>query len=62
VRKVNKTLAKVEQVKNFAILDKRLEEEDGDVTPTMKVKRKNIEKTYSDVIESMYSRRHRKKS
>jgi long-chain acyl-CoA synthetase len=62
VRKVNQTLAKVEQVKNFAILDKRLEEEDGDVTPTMKVKRKNIEKTYSDVIESMYSRRHRKKS
>ena len=62
VRKVNKTLAKVEQVKNFAILDKRLEEEDGDVTPTMKVKRKNIEKTYSDVIESMYSRRHSKKA
>jgi long-chain acyl-CoA synthetase len=62
VRRVNKTLAKVEQVKNFAILDKRLEEEDGDVTPTMKVKRRNIEKTYSDVIESMYSRRHRKKS
>ena len=62
VRKVNKTLAKVEQVKNFAILDKRLEEEDGDVTPTMKVKRRNIEKTYSDVIESMYSRRHRKRS
>ncbi len=62
VRKVNRTLAKVEQIKNFAILDKRLEEEDGDVTPTMKVKRKNIEKTYSDVIESMYSRRHRKKA
>jgi long-chain acyl-CoA synthetase len=62
VRKVNQTLAKVEQVKNFAILDKRLEEEDGDVTPTMKVKRKNIEKTYSDVIEGMYSRRHRKQA
>jgi long-chain acyl-CoA synthetase len=62
VRKVNKTLAKVEQVKNFTILDKRLEEEDGEVTPTMKVKRKHIEKTYADVIEGMYHRRQKKPS
>jgi len=57
VRKVNKTLAKVEQVKKFKILTKRLEEEDGEVTPTMKVKRKQIEQAYADLIESIYSRK-----
>ena len=56
VKKVNKELAKVEQVKKITILDKRLEEEDGEVTPTMKVKRKNIEAVYGDLIESLYRR------
>ena len=57
VKAVNKTLAKVEQVKKFEILDKRLEEEDGEVTPTMEVTRKNIEATYAELIESMYRRK-----
>ena len=50
-------LAKVEQVKKFKILTKRLEEEDGEVTPTMKVKRKQIEQAYADLIESIYTRK-----
>ena len=54
---VNKKLAKVERIKKFTILTKRLEEEDGDITPTMKVKRRNIEKAYAEVIQSMYKRR-----
>ncbi len=54
VRKVNKTLANVERIKKFTILDKRLEEEDGEVTPTMKVKRKHINEVYKDIIEGMY--------
>jgi len=56
VRRVNRSLARVEQVRKFTILDRRLEEEDGEVTPTMKVKRMNIEKAYADVIEKMYRR------
>jgi long-chain acyl-CoA synthetase len=56
VRKVNKSLANVEQIKKFTILDKRLEEEDGEVTPTMKVKRKHINEVYNDIIEAMYKR------
>jgi long-chain acyl-CoA synthetase len=56
VDSVNKKLAHVEQLKKVTILDKRLEEEDGEVTPTMKVKRKNIEKAYSELIKSMYKR------
>lgn len=56
VQKVNAELARVEQVRKFVVLDRRLEEEDGEVTPTMKVKRMNVEKMYADVIEGMYRR------
>ncbi len=54
IDKVNKTLAQVEQIKKFAIIPKRLYEEDGEVTPTMKVKRKFINEAYKDIIEKLY--------
>jgi len=54
VDKVNKTLANVETVKKFTILPKKLYEEDGEVTPTMKVKRKYINQAFKDLIEAMY--------
>ncbi|MBS3906390.1 MAG: long-chain fatty acid--CoA ligase [Syntrophaceae bacterium] len=54
VDRVNKSLAQVEQVKKFAIIPKKLYEEDGEVTPTMKVKRKSINEAYKDIIEKMY--------
>lgn len=51
---VNETLARVEQIKKFTILPKKLYEEDGEVTPTMKVKRKYVNEAFSDLIEAMY--------
>ncbi|HOI08376.1 MAG TPA: long-chain fatty acid--CoA ligase, partial [Deltaproteobacteria bacterium] len=54
VNKVNKQLARVENIRKFRILDKKLYTEDGEVTPTMKVKRTAINKQYGDLIESMY--------
>ena len=51
---VNETLSRVEQVKKFAILPKKLYEEDGEVTPTMKVKRKFVHEAFKDLIEAMY--------
>jgi len=54
VSNVNKTLSKVESVKKFALLPRRFYEEDGDVTPTKKVKRRFLEKRYADLIESLY--------
>lgn len=51
---VNKTLANVETIKKFAILPKKLFVEDGEVTPTMKVKRKYINEAFKDLIEAMY--------
>ncbi len=56
VDRVNDTLARVEQVKKFTILPKKLYEEDGEVTPTMKVKRKYVNEAFSDLIEAMYRR------
>ncbi|MEW6261464.1 MAG: AMP-binding protein [Thermodesulfobacteriota bacterium] len=54
VEKVNNALSRVEQIKRFKILPKKLYEEDGEVTPTMKVKRKYINEAFKDLIESMY--------
>jgi len=54
IKAVNETLSRVERVKKFTILPKKLYEEDGEVTPTMKVKRKFINDTFSDLIEAMY--------
>jgi long-chain acyl-CoA synthetase len=51
---VNKTLSSPEQVKKFAILPKRLYMEDGEVTPTMKVKRKVLVEKYAGVISGLY--------
>jgi long-chain acyl-CoA synthetase len=51
---VNKTLARVEQVKRFSLLPKKLIAEDGEVTPTMKLKRKYINETYAELIDEMY--------
>ena len=53
---VNETLSRVEQVKKFTILPKKLYEEDGEVTPTMKVKRKYVNEAFGDLIEAMYKR------
>lgn len=54
IHNVNKDLSRVETVKKFKIMDKKLYTEDGEVTPTMKVKRKYINEHYKNLIESMY--------
>ena len=54
VQEVNKTLSHVETVKKFTIVPKKLYEEDGEVTPTMKVKRRYINEKFGDLIRAMY--------
>jgi len=54
VSRVNKTLSQVETIKKFELLPRRFYEEDGDVTPTKKVKRRFLEKRYADLIQKMY--------
>ena len=54
VAAVNRNLSRVESIKKFALLPRRFYEEDGDVTPTKKVKRAFLEKRYGDLIDSLY--------
>ncbi|MEI8182217.1 MAG: AMP-binding protein [Desulfomonile sp.] len=54
VDKTNNNFAQVERIKKFTILDKELDQDDEELTATMKVKRANIEKKFKDLIESMY--------
>jgi long-chain acyl-CoA synthetase len=55
VDKVNESLARVEQVKKFTILPKPFGIDTGELTPTMKIKRKVVAQMYSREIEAMYS-------
>ncbi|MDH5560473.1 MAG: long-chain fatty acid--CoA ligase, partial [Deltaproteobacteria bacterium] len=54
VEKANRDLAQVEKIKEFRILPKKLFEEDGEVTPTMKIKRKSINELFKDLIDDIY--------
>ncbi len=51
---VNRTLAKYETVKKFEILPKDLSIDDGELTPSLKVKRKVVEKKYATLLDKMY--------
>jgi len=55
VEAVNKTLSSPEQVKKFTVLPKRLYAEDGEVTPTLKVKRKAVMEKYGELIRQLYT-------
>jgi long-chain acyl-CoA synthetase len=53
---VNQNLAKVEGIKKFRVLERDFLQEENEITPTMKVKRKQINEIYTDIIENMYER------
>ncbi|MFC1707035.1 hypothetical protein ACFL59_09485 [Planctomycetota bacterium] len=52
---VNARLASVEQVKKFTILPVEFTPEGGELTPTMKVKRRIVNDRYGKEIEAMYA-------
>lgn len=54
VAEVNKKLAKFEQIKKYQIIDRSFTEESGELTPTLKKKRRVIETKYKDLIDEMY--------
>jgi long-chain acyl-CoA synthetase len=51
---VNPQLARVEQVKRFRIIPKELDPEEGDTTPTRKIKRRHMYALFKDLVEDMY--------
>jgi long-chain acyl-CoA synthetase len=53
----NKKYAQVEQVKRFTILDHDLSQEEGELTPTLKIKRNVVYDRYADEIDDLYARK-----
>jgi long-chain acyl-CoA synthetase len=51
---VNARYARVEQIKRFAILPRDLTQQDGELTPTLKVKRKIVHANHADAIAALY--------
>lgn len=54
IQRVNKQFARVEQIKDFRLIDVLLTAEDDELTPTMKLKRSFVEKSHSSLIDAMY--------
>ncbi|WP_349236914.1 long-chain fatty acid--CoA ligase [Corynebacterium sp. Marseille-P3884] len=54
VNEANKTVSHAEQIKKFRILTRDLSEEEGEITPTLKVKRNVVMENFEKQIERMY--------
>lgn len=52
---VNPFFARVEQVRGFKILHRNLSVEEGELTPTLKVKRRIVNENFANEIESLYA-------
>jgi len=54
INSVNKYFARDATIKKFRIIEKELDQDDEEVTPTHKVRRKQIDEFYKEIIEKMY--------
>ena len=55
VNELNARLERWETIKKFEILPQDLSVEEGDLTPSLKVKRRVVEKKYADTLDRMYT-------
>jgi long-chain acyl-CoA synthetase len=55
VERANSLLARPEQVKYFRIMPKELDPEEGDTTPTRKIKRKHAYAMFKGLVDEMYA-------
>ncbi len=51
---VNQNFARVETIKKFHLIERQLTPEDEELTPTMKLKRSFVNKSYATEIDAMY--------
>lgn len=51
---VNRQLARYETIKRFALLPRPLDVEKGELTPTMKIRRRIVEDRFRDLLDSLY--------
>ena len=55
IDRLNMNFSNPEQIKKFAILPRDLSIDDGELTPTLKIRRKQINENWQDVINNLYS-------
>jgi long-chain acyl-CoA synthetase len=55
IEELNGKLNRWETVKKFAILPRDLSIEQGEITPSMKIKRRSVETNFADQIDKMYA-------
>ncbi|MBU0462695.1 MAG: long-chain fatty acid--CoA ligase [Proteobacteria bacterium] len=55
VQKKNTGLARFETIKKYRIIKQEFTQDTGELTPSLKLKRKVVQKMYSDEIESLYT-------
>jgi long-chain acyl-CoA synthetase len=55
VDEANEKLAKFETIKKYIVLPREFSQQEGEITPTLKVKRRVIAERYRDLIESLYT-------
>lgn len=54
VKRLNEGLQRWQTIKKFRLLPRDLDIEHGELTPSLKLKRPVVERTYKDLIEEMY--------
>ena len=54
VKRGNAHLAQVEKVRRFVILQRDFSQDEGELTPTLKLKRKEVEQKYADTLDRIY--------
>lgn len=55
VNRANETVSRSESIREFAILDRQFSADEGELTPTLKLRRPVIEDHFADEIESIYA-------
>jgi len=55
IERLNQDLAQFEKVKRFDLLGRELSQEAGELTPSLKVKRRIVAQKFSDTIERLYA-------
>lgn len=54
IDRVNRNLARYEQIKKYRIVDRPFTEEGGELTPSLKIKRRVVDEKYRGLIDEMY--------
>jgi long-chain acyl-CoA synthetase len=54
IEAINAKMARVEQIKDFRVIEDLLTAEDEELTPTMKLKRRAVARKYAQLIDAMY--------